>query len=234
MSSAGEIAVSLPGWPQVSQSEFITANTYLMAPPLAPEIALHLAEESLPIWSKTEDELAALGLADPFWAFAWSGGQALARYILDHPATVAGRRVVDLGLGSGLAAIAAKRAGAQHVLAADTDPIAASAIDINAKANGVDIEVVCADLIAADAPLTTDVLLLGDVFYDAALAALLIDFASSVASSGAVVLAGDPQRAYFPLHRFEGLARYSVPVTRELEDAEIKSSLVWRLVQGSH
>lgn len=233
MSNAGEIAADLQGRPRLPQTEFITANTYLMSPPLVPEIVLHLADESLPIWGKTEDELTVSGLADPFWAFAWSGGQALARYILDNPEQVAERRVIDLGAGSGLAAIAAKRAGARYVLAADTDPLAAAAIGINAKANGVDIDVTCADLIAANQPVESDVLLLGDVFYDAALAERLISFASVVASSGALVLAGDPQRAYFPLDRFERLERYSVPVTRELEDAEIKSSLVWRLVPVS-
>lgn len=195
MTEPVDIPNDVPDEPRAQQTAFIAANTYLMAPPLVPEILLHLAEESLPIWGKTEDELAAMNLADPFWAFAWAGGQALARYILDHPATVADRRVVDLGAGSGLVAIAAKSAGARDVLALDIDPHAVAAIGANARANGVHIDAVRADPTGAREPLDTDVLLLGDVFYDAALAARVMDFASALGAAGVMVLAGDPRRA---------------------------------------
>jgi predicted nicotinamide N-methyase len=216
------------------QAAFIVANTYLMAPPLVPEIVLHLAEESLPIWAKTENELAEMGLIDPYWAFAWAGGQALARFVLDHREIVAGRRVIDLGSGSGLAAIAAKIAGAEDVLAADTDPFAVAAITTNALANGVEMRITGDDLLTAPKRLAGDVLVLGDVFYDAALAVRVLAAASAAAAAGTVVLVGDPRRAYFPQHRFEKLAQYVVPVTRELEDAEIKACAVWRLSCQTH
>src|ERR1700761_4177205 len=118
---------------------FILANTEALAPPLTPELQLHLAVEVMPLWRKTEEELAAMGAPPPFWAFAWAGGQALARYILDNPAEVAGREVLDIGSGSGLVAIAAMKAGAASVLAADIDPYAAAAIALNAKINGVEV-----------------------------------------------------------------------------------------------
>jgi predicted nicotinamide N-methyase len=213
----------------MSDAAFIAANTYLMAPPLVPEIVLHLAEESLPIWAKTEDELAAMGLVDPYWAFAWAGGQALARFILDHDEIIAGKRVIDLGAGSGLVAIATKIAGAEDVLAADIDPRAVTAITANARANDVAVRVTGEDLLDAPERLCGDILLLGDLFYDTALAERVLEVASAAAAAGTVVLAGDPGRAYFPQDRFEKLAQYAVPVTRELEDAEIKSCAVWRL-----
>jgi predicted nicotinamide N-methyase len=209
-------------------SQFILANTRLLAVPLVPEIRLHLAEESLPIWQKTEEELDAMNLPPPYWAFAWAGGQALARYLIDNPALVAGRRVLDLGSGSGLAAVAAARAGAAHVLAADIDALAVAAIKLNASANIVELEATSEDMLDAP-PDGFDVLLIGDLFYERQLAGRVLAFADAAADRGALVLAGDPRRNYFPQNRFRQLALYPVPVTRELEDAEIKRSAVWRL-----
>jgi predicted nicotinamide N-methyase len=207
---------------------FIRANTKLIAPPLVPEIRLHLAEESLPIWQKTEEELGEINVPPPYWAFAWAGGQALARYILDNPETVAGRAVLDLGSGSGMTAIAARRAGAVSVLAADIDAIAIAALRLNAAANGVEIEATVADVLAAK-PGRFDVVLVGDLFYERELARRVLVFIEAAAAAGALVLIGDPKRSYFPPGRFTLAAEYQVPVTRELEDAEIKRTAVWRL-----
>ena len=207
---------------------FIRANTKLLAVPLVPEIRLHIAEESLPIWQRTEEELGEMNIPPPYWAFAWAGGQALARYLLDNPALVAGRRVLDLGSGSGLVAIAAAKAGAAHVLAADIDALALAAIDLNAAANAVTLETTAADLLDRS-PGAFDVVLIGDLFYERPLAERVLAFADAALARGAVVLAGDPRRSYFPPGRFRQLAEYSVPVTRELEDAEIKRTAVWRL-----
>src|ERR1700704_3371023 len=207
---------------------FIRANTKLLAVPLVPEIRLHSAEESLPIWQKTEDELGAVNIPPPYWAFAWAGGQALARFLLDNPAMVAGRSVLDLGSGSGLVAIAAAKAGAARVLAADIDALALAAIGLNAAANTIKLETTADDLLDAP-PGTFDVVLVGDLFYERPLAERALTFVEAAHRRGAHVLAGDPRRSYFPPDRFRQLAEYSVPVTRELEDAEIKRTAVWRL-----
>ncbi len=209
--------------------EFILANTKVMTPPHVPEIRLHLAEESVPIWQKTEDELGAMNVPPPFWAFAWAGGQALARYLLDNPAEVAGRSVIDLGTGSGLAAIAAKLAGARTVLAADIDQISMAAVDVNAAANGVSIDVTDADLLNHDYP-GQDVLLVGDLFYERQLGERVLAYCRLAAAGGARVLIGDPHRSYFPRDSLVRIADYEVPVTRELEDALVKRSSVWSLV----
>ena len=210
---------------------FIHANTKLLPVPLVPEIRLHLAEESLPIWEKTEEELGEINVPPPYWAFAWAGGQALARHLLDNPAAVTGRRVLDLGSGSGLVAIAAAKAGAARVLAADIDAFAVAAIRLNAEANAVSLDTTGDDLLAAP-PDAFDLVLVGDLFYERPLAERVLAFADAARAGGAQVLAGDPRRSYFPQPRFRQLAEYSVPVTRELEDAEIKRTSVWRLDAG--
>ena len=207
---------------------FIRANTKLLPVPLAPEIRLHLAEESLPIWRKTEEELGQMNVPPPYWAFAWAGGQALARYLLDNPAAVAGARVLDLGSGSGLTAIAAMRAGAARVLAADIDALALAAIALNAAANAVAVEATREDLLAG-APGRFDIVLVGDLFYERTLAERALAFIEAASANGAEILVGDPRRSYFPKDRFRAVAEYAVPVTRELEDAEIKRTAVWRL-----
>jgi predicted nicotinamide N-methyase len=212
--------------PRASEA-FIRANTKLLSPPLVPEVKLHLAEESLPIWQKTEEQLGEMNVPPPYWAFAWAGGQALARYVLDHPSEVAGKAVLDLGAGSGLVAIAAKRAGAASVLAVDIDPLALTAVRINAEANGVTIATTGADLLAHGWE-RFPVLLVGDLFYERELAKRVLARIEAAAAEGGLVLIGDPQRSYFPKGRFACAAEYRVPVTRDLEDAEIKATAVWR------
>jgi predicted nicotinamide N-methyase len=205
---------------------FIRAHTRLLPVPHAPEIALHLADEAMELWRKTEEELDEIGLPPPFWAFAWAGGQALARYILDHRAIVAGRRVLDFASGSGLVAIAAAKAGAARVEACDIDPFAIAAIPLNALANGVAVEARLIDLVGADAGW--EVVLAGDICYQQDIAERVTDWLSRLDRRGAVVLIGDPGRSYLPTDRLEALAAYVVPVTRALEDAEIKRTSVWR------
>ncbi len=205
---------------------FILANTSLMAPPHVPEIRLHLASEAHELWLKTEEELEAIGLPPPFWAFAWAGGQGLARYILDHPEIVAGKTVLDFASGSGLVAIAAMRAGAAHVLAVDIDPWAGTAIRLNAVENGVDLDFAGEDIIGRT--VDAEVILAGDVFYDRDIAAKLVPWLRQLAGEGRLVLVGDPGRAYLPKERLEAQATYEVPVTRALEDSEVKKTTVWR------
>jgi predicted nicotinamide N-methyase len=211
---------------------FIRANTRLKPVPHVPEIVLHVAEESVPIWQKTEEELNAMGLPPPYWAFAWAGGQALARYVLDHPAEVAAMRVLDLAAGSGLVAIAAARAGAVPVIAADIDAFTEPAIALNAAANDVYIESLTQDLLDRPAPAAPryDTILVGDLFYERDTAARALAFLDRNAAAGSRVLIGDPGRTYLPKDRLAKLAEYSVPVTRELEDMEIKRTSVWELV----
>jgi predicted nicotinamide N-methyase len=206
---------------------FILANTSLTAPPHVPEIRLHLADEAHDLWLRTEDELAAIGLPPPFWAFAWAGGQGLARYILDHPEKVRGKRVLDFASGSGLVAIAAHMAGAHHILAADIDPFCEAAIRLNAQANGISVEFTGSDVMGTDDGW--DVVLAGDVFYDRSFAERLIPWFSALHRRGAEILVGDPGRSYLPREKMQALAVYQVPVTRALEDAEVKKTTVWRL-----
>ena len=211
---------------------FIRANTRLTAVPHVPEISLYVADESVPMWEKTEEELGAIGLPPPYWAFAWAGGQALARYVLDNPPSVGGKRVLDLASGSGLVAIAAAKAGAAPVIAADIDAFTESSVALNAEANDVYIEVLVQDLLdqpAQDTP-RYDVILVGDLFYERDTAARALAFLDRHAASGTRVLIGDPGRAYLPKDRLRRLAEYSVPVTRELEDLEIKRTTVWELI----
>ncbi|WP_086999926.1 class I SAM-dependent methyltransferase [Rhizobium sullae] len=205
---------------------FIRANTSLIAPPHVPEIRLHLASEVHELWLKTEEELVEIGLPPPFWAFAWAGGQGLARYILDHPETMQNKRVFDFATGSGLVAIAAKMAGAAAVKAADIDPWAETAVLLNAVANGVSIDFDGADFVGQ--PVDADIVLAGDVFYDRVFANALVPWFERLASEGKEVLVGDPGRAYLPKERLEFCAIYQVPVTRALEDSEIKKTTVWR------
>ncbi len=211
---------------------FIRANTRLKPVPLVPEISLYVADEAVPIWQKTEEELDAMGLPPPYWAFAWAGGQALARYLLDHRAAVASLRVLDLAAGSGLVAIAAALAGAAPVVAADIDAFTDPAIALNAEANDVYIEVVTEDLLDRPAPRAPryDVILVGDLFYERDTAARALAFLDRHAKTGTRVLVGDPGRTYLPKDRLTRLAEYSVPVTRELEDLDIKRTTVWKLL----
>jgi predicted nicotinamide N-methyase len=206
---------------------FIRAETRLTPVPHAPEINLHVADEATELWQRTEEELGSIGLPPPFWAFAWAGGQALARYVLDHPAAVRGRSVLDFASGSGLVAIAAAKAGAAQVLACDIDPFAIAAIRLNAAANGVAIDPIQVDLLGGDGGW--DAVLAGDVCYEKDLARRAIEWFARLSRRGATVLIGDPGRSYLPKDRLEALAAYEVPVTRALEDAKIKRTCVWRL-----
>ena len=205
---------------------FIRAETRLRPVPHAPEIALHVADEATELWQKTEEELGEIGLPPPFWAFAWAGGQALARYILDHPETVRGRRVLDFASGSGLVAIAAMKAGAAEVTACDIDSFAIAAIGINAAANDVSVTALQADIVGEDRGW--DTVLAGDICYEQDLAARVVAWLFSLSERGATVLIGDPGRSYLPKDRLDSLAVYQVPVTRTLEDSDIKKSGVWR------
>ncbi len=207
---------------------FILDNTAVIAPPHVPEIRLRLASEAHDLWLKTEEELEEIGLPPPFWAFAWAGGQGLARYVLDHPEIVRGRSVLDFASGSGLVAIAAKRAGAARVLAADIDPWTETAVRLNTALNGVEVEFRGEDLIGSDEGW--DVVLAGDVFYDSAFAGALIPWFRRLAERGAAVVVGDPGRSYCPKGRMAPLATYAVPVTRALEDNEVKRTTVWRFL----
>jgi predicted nicotinamide N-methyase len=206
---------------------FILDNTRVLAPPHVPELSFHLADDAVALWEMTEEELGRIGLPPPFWAFAWAGGQALARYVLDTPALVAGRKVWDVAAGSGLVAIAAKRAGASTVVAIDIDPFAAAACRLNARLNAVEIEIQARDPIGR--PIDADLLLIGDLFYDRDLAARLMTWIEDAAASGVDVLIGDPGRTYLPTHRLEKIASYAVATLRTLEDAEVKQTAVWRL-----
>ena len=210
---------------------FIRANTRLKPVPLVPEISLYVADEAVPIWQKTEQELDAMGLPPPYWAFAWAGGQALARHVLDHPDIVAGQRVLDLAAGSGLVAIAAALAGAAPVVAADIDAFTDPAIALNAAANDVYIEVITDDMLDRPASPQSrfDVILVGDLFYERDTAVRALAFLDRHAVTGTRVLVGDPGRTYLPRDRLTRLAEYAVPVTRELEDLEIKRTIVWAL-----
>jgi len=203
---------------------FIRAHTRLTTVPHAPEISLYVADEATALWEKTEEELGALGLPPPFWAFAWAGGQALARYILDNPQIVRGKRVLDFAAGSGLVGIAAAKAGAARVESADIDPFALAAIPLNASANRVALIPRGTDLIGIQE--SWDVVFAGDICYERDLAARVITWLETLHRAGTTVLIGDPGRAYLP-KRLTRLAEYSVPTTRVLEDAEIKRSGVW-------
>jgi predicted nicotinamide N-methyase len=208
---------------------FIRRNTQITSPSLVPEIRLHLATEITPIWQATEETLARNQLPPPFWAFAWAGGQALARHLLDHPDEVAGRFVLDFGAGSGLVAIAAAKAGAAHVLAAEIDNFAAAAIAANATLNRVSIEATTADLIGtADARWA--VVTAGDVCYERPMADRVAGWLRALAGGERRVLLGDPGRAYVPTGGLRERARYLVPTSRELEDREIREAVVWEVI----
>jgi predicted nicotinamide N-methyase len=210
-----------------------------MQPPLVPEVRLHLAHEAVPIWQKTEDELGHIGLPPPFWAFAWAGGQALARYILDNREIVRGRTVIDIASGSGLVAIAALIAGASQVLAADIDTFAVDAIRMNATLNDpgccaadgpgtARLRITNDNLLTAEPP-QCDVILVGDLFYEKHVATACYDWLLTAHLNRVEILIGDPGRSYLPKDKLQHVAEYSVAVSRDLEDAEIKRTGVWRL-----
>ena len=227
-----------------SLADFIRSRTAVAAPPLIPEIRLHLSgEEPTALWEHTERETGRSDLPPPFWAYPWAGGIALARYLLDHPERAAGRVVLDLASGSGLVAVAAARAGAARVIASDIDPMAVAAIALNAAVNGVEILVTDADLLTGDEAAAAllagqaslpapDLVVVGDACYERRMAHRMLAFLRRAQSSGASALLGDPGRAYLPATGLEPLARYVVPAWPGLEDAEVKESRVWQLASA--
>ncbi len=214
----------------IEPAAFLRANTVLSSVPLVPEIALHLASEITPIWQATEDWLHRTGIAPPFWAFAWPGGQALARHVLDHPATVAGRLVLDFAAGCGIAAIACAQAGAALVEAAEIDAVATAAIALNAAANGVTVTPITDDLVGA--PGRWDLILCGDVCYEAPMTAHILPWLRSLAASAEVWVA-DPGRAYLPPEGLAPFARYLVPTTTELEDRSERNVTLFRVLPAA-
>lgn len=207
---------------------FIRAQTAIAPPPLTPEIRLHLASEVTPLWHATEASLARQQLPPPYWAFAWPGGQALARYLLDHREVARDQDVLDFGAGSGLVAIAAVMAGARRVTAAEIDPFATTAIAMNASLNDVVVTVEEGDVIGrAEAPWS--LILAGDMCYERPLAERLAGWLRERVRRGATVLLGDPGRAYLPKTGLTELARYAVPTPLELEDRTERIGIVWRL-----
>jgi predicted nicotinamide N-methyase len=226
------LKATIPGPTGPDLATFIRDNTRLCAVPHVPEIVLHVADEAVPLWHKTEEELGAMGLPPPFWAFAWAGGQALARYVMDHPGLVCARRVLDLASGSGLAAIAAAKAGAVPVVASEIDAFAEAAIALNAERNDVYIEILGQDLLDHPSPLAPryDVILVGDLFYERDTAQRALAFLERHATLGTKVLIGDPGRTYLPTDRLAKQCEYTVPVTRDLEDRSIKQTAVFTLI----
>lgn len=200
----------------------------MLAVPLVPEIRLHTASEPSPLWSATQEWLTAHAVEPPYWAFPWAGGQAVARYVLDNPELVRGKAVLDFASGSGLVAIAARLAGAARVVAVDIDPLAIEATTLNAALNGVSVETVCEDWLSRDRS-GFDVVLAGDVFYEAPLSRAATSWFRQLAADGAVVLAGDPGRSYVP-DDVPVVARYEVPVPPELEGSTSRRSVVLRFV----
>ena len=206
---------------------FIRANTAIGTPSLVHEIKLHLASEVTPLWHATEATLEKSQLPPPYWAFAWPGGQALARHLIDHPALIAGKSMLDIGAGSGLVSIAAKRAGAARVTAAEIDAFAIAAIRLNAALNDVAIEAESRDLIGGES--TWDTILVGDMCYERPLADRLTTWLRALASRGATVLLGDPGRAYLPKDGLREIARYNVPTSLDLEDRTLRETVIWQL-----
>jgi predicted nicotinamide N-methyase len=205
--------------------DFVPAETIVASPPLVPEIRLHLASEVVPLWQATEANLTERGLPPPYWAFAWPGGQALARYLLDHPDLVQGKHVLDFAAGSGLAGVAAAKAGAQTVAAAEIDRFAIAAIGLNAALNGVGLELIEADILGGAS--RWDLVLAGDVCYERPMAERVGQWLATLAAAGTRVLMGDPGRNYLPARGLSEIARYSVPTSLDLEDRVSRETVVW-------
>lgn len=214
------------GWASLIQD-----NTHPVSPRLLPEMTLHLAQEDVALYRMGEDELDALGIGTPYWAFAWAGGQALGRYILDNPRVVRGRKVLDFGAGSGMVAIAAARAGAFDAIAADIDPVAAEAMRLNADLNDVYLDIRTDDVVGSTDP-DFEVVLVGDVFYDKSIADAVLPWLRDLVALGRTVLIGDPGRFYLPALGLERIARYHSETTGLMEDTDLRNAGVWRLMDG--
>jgi predicted nicotinamide N-methyase len=205
---------------------FVLEHTRLRRVPAVPELRLRLADEVTPLWRRVAAELGEREVPPPFWAFAWAGGQAIARYLLDHPEEAAGRRVVDLASGSGLCAIAAMKAGAACALAADIDGFCEAAVALNARANGVRVAFTGRDLLDAGPP-EADLILAGDICYERSMAARMLAWLRAAHAHGAHVLIGDPDRAYFPRDGLIRLAGYAIPTSHDLEGAAFRRAGVF-------
>ncbi|GAA3288663.1 methyltransferase [Dactylosporangium vinaceum] len=204
--------------------QFVLDNTHLRPVPLTPEVRLRLADEAIELWERTETDQGT-AMPPPFWAFAWAGGQALARYTLDNPHLISGRTVLDLAAGSGLVAIATMKAGAARVTAVEIDELAVAAIAVNAEANGVAVTPLLADVLEQEPD--AEVILAGDIFYSREMTRRMLDYLRRAARAGATVLVGDPGRAYLPREHLTLLAEYDVPVPQTLEDTPVKRTTVW-------
>jgi predicted nicotinamide N-methyase len=210
----------------LDRAAFIRAQTRLFAPPLVPEIVLHLAARATDLWEATEAKLEATGLPPPYWAFAWPGGRALARLLLDRPELARGKRVLDFAAGCGIAGIAAAKCGAARVTTSEIDAFAGMAMELNAAANGVALDVRLDDVTALDPPPAFDLILAGDVFYERPMADRIWPWLQARKAAGAVVLVADPGRAYLPGSGLAEIACYDVPTDLDLEDRTIRTTRV--------
>jgi predicted nicotinamide N-methyase len=208
---------------EIQEVEFILGHTRPASPRLCPELSLRLITPECPLWRANEQDLETLGLPEPFWGFCWAGGQALARYVLDHPDQVAGKSVLDFGAGCGVAGIAAKRAGARRVLAADIDPLAAVAVGINAKRNGVEIDTTTRDLLGEDVA-EYEVILLGDMFYEAELAGRVQAWLNGQNNT---ILMGSPDRGHVDTAKWTELERYEAPADIDGDGSHLQAVAVY-------
>ena len=209
----------------------IRAETVVAAPVLCPELRLHLVTDACPLWRATEEDLERLQLPAPYWAFAWAGGQALARYVLDHPELVRGRRVLDFGSGGAIEGVAAARAGATSVLCADIDPFAASVAELNGALNGVPLETTTDDLVGQ--PVEAEVVLAGDVTYDVEMARAVRAWLEGEAARGRTVLVADPGRGFLDTTGFEEIAAYEAPSDVDADGSHLVRTPVYRLASRS-
>ena len=223
------MTAGVPAEPPVPAA-FVRAHTRPVRPELVPEVELLVASDVVALWEAMETEQGRTSTDPPFWAAAWPGGQALARYVLDHPELVAGRSVLDLGAGSGLVSVAAVRAGATAVLASDVDPFALTAVAVNAERNDADGITVVGDVLGGEPP-DVAVILAGDVCYDREMTDRVLPFLQAARDRGIEVLIGDPGRIYLPEDRLAALAVYAVPDTESspTRPAEVRRTTVWRL-----
>ena len=220
-----------PRTAEADPQAYVAGNSVLQTAPLVPEIKLHLADERAPLWSKTQRDLWDDGIVLPYWAFAWAGGQALARLLLDEPERVRGKRVLDFASGSAISGIAAMMAGASYVLAADIDPLAAIAAQMNAEANGVAVDTSTDDLVGTS--LTDfDVIIAGDICYEQSVAERVRDWLGAEARQGREVLIGDPGRTFLPRTDLEPVIGYGVKSSRDLDDTDVRNARVWRFAAG--
>jgi predicted nicotinamide N-methyase len=211
---------------EIQEVEFVLEHTRPTSPYLCPELSLRLITPECPLWRADERDLLKLNLPEPFWGFCWAGGQALARYVLDHPDRVAGKRVLDFGAGCGVAGIAAKRAGARRVCAADTDPLAAVAAAINAQLNGVELEITTRDLLGERVG-GFEVILLGDMFYEAELAERVQDWLTG--SADVKILMGSPDRGHIDAELWTRVAQYEAPADVDADGSHLRDAAVYAI-----